>query len=166
MGTLGLKGKFFIKHKNEAYMDVVDKFDGIKILSIEGINDIGEATNIYHEQWIDSDKEDVCITTYDEEEQDYVVVRKNTDINLTFIVSPKYATITQNFNTRQQHDSFIDYMCNSGEVFIRTAYEGKEAHCIALEGYKPTTIKLQRGRNSFILGTITLHNIEKTQTSS
>lgn len=37
---------------------------------------------------------------------------------------------------------------------------------IALEGYKPTTIKLQRGRNSFILGTITMHNIEKSQTSS
>lgn len=127
MGTLGLKDKFKIKHKNEVYMDVVNKFDGIKILSIEGINDIGEATNIYHEQWIDSDKEDVCITTYDEEKHGYVVVRKNTDINITFIVSPKYETETPNFDTRQQHDSFIDYMCNTGESIHKNRIRGQRS---------------------------------------
>lgn len=158
-----LSNKFFLKHsKNGMYMDVTRLFDGVKILSIEGIDEQGKAVNIYHEQWNDSDIEDVCITTYDEEEDEYVIIRENTDISLTFIVSPKYATTT-NFNTQTQHDKFIDYMINQGEVFILTMYEEKELHCIAIDGYKPTIKKLHRGKNSFITGTITLHSIEKAK---
>lgn len=122
-----LSNKFFVSTNGIQYEDVTTIFDGIKILSIEGINDIGEATNIYHEQWIDSDKEDVCITTYDEEKHGYVVVRKNTDINITFIVSPKYETETPNFDTRQQHDSFIDYMCNTGESIHKNRIRGQRS---------------------------------------
>lgn len=142
-----LSGKYFVrKSASSAWEDVTTKFSGVKILSIDGFNEIGDAKNIYTAQWVDTQDEDYILAGNS-------VVRANTDLSVTFIVGNRYGAS----NPQAVHDEFIDYMCNQGDLYIRSAYTGKYAHVVCLKGYKPTTQRLHRGADSYILGTITLH---------
>jgi hypothetical protein len=90
-----------------------------------------------------------------------VVVRKNVDLELTFIVRQKYATGTIDVQT--VHGNFVDYITGS-DVWLKSSYVGnKYVHCVCLKEYKPTTVKLGRGNNSYIMGTITLHCLDAPQ---
>jgi hypothetical protein len=97
------------------------------------------------------------ITTLDEHENP-VVIRENVDIELTFIVRQKYAGGV--INVLQTHDEFIEEMTGS-DIWLKSSYVGnKYVHCVCLSEYKPTTVALDRGEKSYIMGTITFHTLE------
>jgi hypothetical protein len=132
-------------------------FDGVAVLKLDGMLAKGEPVNVYTAQWIDSQQEDFMITTLDGSDNP-VVVRKNVDLELTFIVRQKYAIGTIDVQT--VHDNFVDYITGS-DVWLKSSYVGnKYVHCVCLKEYKPTTVKLGRGDNSYIMGTITLHCLD------
>ena len=149
--------RYYVKNtENGTFQDITTMFNGVAVLKISGFLDKGKPVNIYTEQWIYNQEEDFLITTT--ENNVPVVIRENTDLELTFIIRQKYATSTINLMT--VHDNFINYMTGS-DVWLKSAYVGnKYVHCVCLKEYKPTTIYLGRGDNSYIMGTITLHALE------
>lgn len=155
MATTDLKGAYFVKNtQNGNFVDVTNAFNGVRILAVEGVAAKGKAVNVYNAQWMDSQTEDFMVTS-----NNGIIIRENVDIEVTFIVHNRYASST--IDVKQMHDQFVDYMTRK-EVWIKTNYQnGVIAHCVALEGYEPTTMKLQRGnQSSFALGTIKLHCID------
>lgn len=156
-----LTGKYFCKtEENGNYTDITTLVNGVRILKIDGMNSQGEPVNIYTAQWVDEQEEDFMITKTDSM-LNPVVVRKNVDIEITFIVSPRYASGI--IDTLTQHDSFISQM-TSKDIWIKSLYTNKETHCVCLEQYEPTTTKLQRGNNSYMMGTLKLHTLDKVAT--
>ena len=150
--------RFFAKNtESGTFQDITTMFDGVAVLKLDGMLAKGEPVNVYTAQWIDSQQEDFMITTLDGSDNP-VVVRKNVDLELTFIVRQKYATGTIDVQT--VHDNFVDYITGS-DVWLKSSYVGnKYVHCVCLKEYKPTTVKLGRGDNSYIMGTITLHCLD------
>ena len=153
--------RFFAKNtESGTFQDITTMFDGVAVLKLDGMLAKGEPVNVYTAQWIDSQQEDFMITTLDGSDNP-VVVRKNVDLELTFIVRQKYATGTIDVQT--VHDNFVDYITGS-DVWLKSSYVGnKYVHCVCLKEYKPTTVKLGRGDNSYIMGTITLHCLDAPQ---
>lgn len=153
--------RFFAKNtESGTFQDITTMFDGVAVLKLDGMLAKGEPVNVYTAQWIDSQQEDFMITTLDGNDNP-VVVRKNVDLELTFIVRQKYATGTIDVQT--VHDNFVDYITGS-DVWLKSSYVGnKYVHCVCLKEYKPTTVKLGRGDNSYIMGTITLHCLDAPQ---
>jgi len=153
--------RFFAKNtESGTFQDITTMFDGVAVLKLDGMLAKGEPVNVYTAQWIDSQQEDFMITTLDGNDNP-VVVRKNVDLELTFIVRQKYATATIDVQT--VHDNFVDYITGS-DVWLKSSYVGnKYVHCVCLKEYKPTTVKLGRGDNSYIMGTITLHCLDAPQ---
>jgi len=152
-----LRSKYYVKRGSETYTDITSKFDGVRILKIDGLMSRGEPVNIYNEQWNDTQEEDFMITTFDLNDNP-VVITKNTDIKVTFIVSERYAINT--IDVAVQHDAFVDYMTN-GALWIKSYYTLKETYCACLEGYEPTNYKFQRGRyGTYIIGELTLHQLQ------
>jgi hypothetical protein len=150
--------RFFAKNtESGTFQDITTMFDGVAVLKLDGMLAKGEPVNVYTAQWIDSQQEDFMITTLDSSDNP-VVVRKNVDLELTFIVRQKYATGTIDVQT--VHDNFVDYITGS-DVWLKSSYVGnKYVHCVCLKEYKPTTVKLGRGDSSYIMGTITLHCLD------
>lgn len=113
---------------------------------------------------VDQQDEDFLITTIDNNDNP-VVIRENTDIEITFIIRKKYAASPSgNFDVLSVHDAFISYMTDS-DVWIKSSYvNNKYVHCVCLKEYKPTTQKMQRGDKSWIMGTITMHCLNAPQT--
>lgn len=151
---------YFTKNlESAAWEDITSKFDGVRILKMDGFLAKGKPINIFTQQWLSNQKEDFLITTKDSNNNP-VVIRENVDIDITFIVRKKYATTQTGFDVRAVHDSFISFLTDS-DVWIKSAYLGnKYVHCVCLKEYKPTTVKLGRGDNSYIIGTITLHALD------
>jgi len=154
------KNRYFAKNtESGSYTDITALYDGVAILMMTGLADRGKPVNIYTAQWIDNQTEDFLITTLDEEGNP-IVVRENVDVEVTFIVRKKYATNKNGFDVLSVHDNFVNFMTNS-DVWLKSSYLGnKYVHCVCLKEYKPTTVNLERGDNSYILGTITLHALE------
>lgn len=150
--------RYFVKNtSNGTFADITTLFDGVAVLKLDGMLAKGKPVNIYTAQWIDSQQEDFMITTLNGSGNP-VVIRENVDLELTFIVRQKYATRT--INVQFVHDSFVNYMTGS-DVWLRSAYLGnKYVHCVCLKEYKPTTVKLDRGNDSYIIGTITFHTLD------
>lgn len=148
------EAKYYIKKAlNDEWEDVSEKFVGVKILTLNGFNEKGDTVNVYSEQWVTSQSEDFIVTKQDNQGND-VVIRKNVDLSLTFICGSRYGAS----DTQTIHDTFIDFLTNHGDFYIKSSYMNKEAHVVCLKSYKPTTQKLNRGlQNSYILGTIDLH---------
>lgn len=151
------------------YQNIETMFPGVAILKVDGMLERGEPVNIYTAQWVNSQEEDFLITTRDIYDNP-IVIRKNVDIEVTFIVKQKYASSTIDVMTT--HDNFVDYMTGS-DVWIKSSYmNNKYVHCVCLKEYKPTNVKLHRtfndnGRsidNSYVIGTITLHTLDSPKT--
>ena len=155
-------GRYYAKNtESGTFADITMLFDGVAVLKVDGLNAKGKPVNIFTQQWLSNQKEDFLITTLDDNDNP-VVIRENVDLELTFIVRQKYASTTINVQT--VHDSFVAYMTNS-DVWIKSAYMGnKYAHCVCLKEYKPTTQKLDRGSDSYMMGTITLHCLDAPMT--
>lgn len=153
-------GKYYAKKtESETFQDITEMFDGVAVLELKGLLNKGKPVNIYTEQWIDEQEEDFLITTQDSNENP-VVIRENTDIELTFIIRKNYAADKANFDVLDVHDEFVDYMTNT-DVWLRSKYVGnKYVHCVVLDTYEPTTIKLDRGDKSYIMGTIKFHCLD------
>ena len=159
MATNDLKQAYYIKNSESAnFQDVATRFNGVRILSVTGVAAKGKAVNVYNQQWMESETEDFMITT-----NNGTIIRENVDIEVTFIVHNRYATTT--IDVKQRHDSFVNYMTNT-DVWIKTKYQGDViAHCVCLDGYEPTTMKLHRGTDAdYALGTIKLHCLETIHT--
>lgn len=153
-----LRQKYYIRrNRSEDYNDVAHLFDGVRILKVTGMMSKGEPVNIYNEQWNDSQVDDYLVTTIDANGNPKVIT-KNTDIKILFIVSRKYAV--NDIDVAVQHDEFINYMTGS-EIWIKSFYTEKVAHCICLQGYEPQTIRLKReASRSYIIGELTLHQLQ------
>lgn len=147
------------------FVDIETMFNGLRILKMDGFLAKGKPVNIYTAQWIDSQEEDFLITTINETTNNPVVIRENTDIEITFIIRKKYATNPSvSFDVQSVHDNFISYMTDS-DVWIQSSYvNNKYVHCVCLKEYKPTTQKMKRGDKSWIMGTITMHCLNAPQT--
>jgi len=158
------KNRYYVKNTaSAAFEDITTKFDGVAILKVTGFASKGKPINIYTAQWNDSQAEDFLITTLGRNNNP-VVIRANVDIDITFIVRKKYATVQTGFNVLSTHDSFVNFMTNT-DVWLKSAYLGnKYAHCVCLKEYKPTTVNLERGDNSYVMGTITLHTLDAPTT--
>ena len=153
----GINTYFTKNSESSSWEDITSKFDGVRILKMDGFLEKGEPINIFTQQWLSNQKEDFLITTLDDNDNP-VVIRKNVDLELTFIVRQKYATGTIDVQT--VHDNFVDYITGS-DVWLKSSYVGnKYVHCVCLKEYNPTTVKLGRGDNSYIMGTITLHCLD------
>ena len=152
------KNRFFVKNtQSGTFQDITTLFNGVAVLKLDGMLAKGEPINIFTQQWLSNQKEDFLITTLDDNDNP-VVIRKNVDLELTFIVRQKYATGTIDVQT--VHDNFVDYITGS-DVWLKSSYVGnKYVHCVCLKEYNPTTVKLGRGDNSYIMGTITLHCLD------
>ena len=159
-----LTGKYQIKNTaNGSYADVQSRFNGLCILKVDGLIDKGKAVNIYTAQWIDSQTEDFLITKTVNNAP--VVIRENVDIEVTFIIRAKYhsdygSSGFAGLDVEALHDSFINYMTGS-DVWIKSLYVDKAVHCVCLKEYKPTAVKLHRGDDSYIMGTLTLHTLSE-----
>ena len=151
-----IKNKYFAKNTaNGTYTDITDMFQGVCVLSIDGLDSKGRSLNVYYEQWIDGGT-DFMITSNNGQ-----IVRENVDIKVVFVVGQRYANST--INTQTVYDSFVDYMTNT-DVWIKSAYVGKQVHCVATDKIEPKTIKLHRGSDSYILGEIQLNTLESSST--
>lgn len=145
-----LRNKYFIKRlQGGSWSDITTLFDGVRVLKLGGMNEVGEAVNVYTEQWVGSQEEDyMCVGD--------VVVRKNVDLEMSFIVGTRYSS-NRNADTQTVYDAFKDYICNHGDFYVKSAYSGKYAHVVCLKGISVVTERLHRGVNSYILATATLH---------
>ena len=154
-------GRYYAKNtENGTFADITTLYDGVAVLKVDGFNAKGKPINIFTQQWLSNQKEDFLITTLDDNDNP-VVIRKNVDLELTFIVRQKYATGTIDVQT--VHDNFVDYITGS-DIWLKSSYVGnKYVHCVCLKEYKPTTVKLGRGDNPYIMGTITLHCLDAPQ---
>lgn len=146
-----LSNKYYVrKSTSNAWEDVTTKFSGVKILSIDGFNEVGEAQNVYTAQWVNSQAEDLYVLGNS-------IVRSNVNLTVTFIVGNKYGTE----NTQATYNNFVKYMCDNGDFYIKSRYVGKEVHVICLKGNKITSQKLHRGVvGTYIIGTIELHMLD------
>ena len=154
-----LDNKYFVKHGSESYADICTKYDGVRILQVEGLFSQGEAVNVYNEQWTDTQEEDFMITTMDNDNNP-VVIHKNQDIKIVFVVSNRYANGL--IDVGLQHDAFVNYM-SQGEIWIKSIYSNKEAKCALLSSYTPNAVKLHRNYGTYILGELTMHVLDIPQ---
>ena len=149
-----LSGKYYLKNtSNGSYSDVTTLYDGVNILSIEGIDALGKSINTYVEQWM-SGGVDFLITS-----NNGVIVREMVDIKVVFVVGQRYAT-TVGIDPQTVYDNFVSYMTNT-DIWIKDTYVGKQVHCVCIDGVEPQSIKLKRGNDSYLLGSISLHCLEK-----
>jgi len=147
-----ITNKYIVKNSvNGSFVDVTTLFDGVNVLTVEGLDAKGRSLNVYYEQWIDGST-DFMITSNNGQ-----IVRENVDIKVVFIVGQRYASST--INTQTVYDSFVDYMTNT-DVWIKSAYVGKQVHCVCMDKVEPKTVKLHRGGNTYILGEIQLNCLE------
>lgn len=159
MATTDLQNAYFVKNtQNGTFVDITTLVDGVRILKIDGMTTRGQAKNVYTASWEYEDSEDYEIVMQDST-QEKRIIRECVDIDITFIVKQKYATNT--IDVFMQHKAFIDYMTTT-DVWVKSTYAGNYiAHCIATKEYKPTTEKYQRGTDSYVIGTISLHCVDK-----
>lgn len=158
-----IENSYLVKRGNESYEALASKFDGLKILSISGFLEKGEPVNIYNEQYVDNQEDEFLVTTIDEVSQQEVVIRKNIDLDISFVVSDKYSNTL--INVQDVHDSFISYMTN-GKLWLKSLYVDREVECACLSGYKPTQKKLKRDFGNYITGTLKLHTLNEPTTVS
>lgn len=175
-----IEDSYLVKKGSDSYATIASLFNGVRILKIDGYLAKGKPINIYTAQWINSQTEDCIVTLKDSQTNAPIVIRENVDLDITFIVSDRYFTPSQQTPTmdvRATHDSFVDYM-TTGELMLKSLYVNKEVRCICLKEYKPTTTKLKRAINAsynggqntitfgqnYIMGTISLHTLTSPNT--
>ena len=162
MSTYGLKNKYQYKDYTGTWTYFENK-SGVRVLAIDGLDEVGDAVNVYTEQWIDSNVEDYMCTKKKQvvglgEVDD--IIRKNVDINLTMIISPRYTIQSTDIDVQDTYNQMVSTLCYNGDIWLKSTYTNKVAHVVCLKAFKPTAVKLHRGMDSYILVTIPFHCIE------
>lgn len=155
-----IEKEYLVKRGSQEYTPISELFKGVRILKVEGLASTGAPKNIYTASWVNSQTEDYMVTTQETREgEDYdVVLRNNTDIEITFIVGDKYADT--DIDVRVTHDAFIAYMTD-GALYVKSNYTDRAMRCVCLKEYKPTLVRLKRQtKNNYITGTLTLHALD------
>lgn len=156
MATTDLERKYFFKKQaTDAWQDITKAFLGVKVLGIEGFNELGDTTNVYNEQWYDGNKEDFYIVGDS-------IVRKNVDLSMNIIVSRRYVpeAIHDFFDEEETYNRLVSELL-SKDFYVYSDYTKLQAHVVCTKGFKPTTVDLHRGIKSYILVTIPLHLLDK-----
>lgn len=108
--------------KKESSKDIKDleyDFEGVRILKVSGISNLGKPKNIYTNSYAESESENVLMPD--------VICREPTDIEVEFFVTgDNYMAI---------HDAFIDY-CSSGVIHYWDTYRRRKVRLINLESYE------------------------------
>ena len=159
MGRYGLTGKYAYKN-NEDDWTYFNGISGVRVLSLTGIDERGDAVNVYNAQWVDSEQEDFIIAHEEEK-----IIRKNVDVQLTMIIGRRY-TVGESINEQATYDAMITTLCESGDIYLWSGYLNKKVHVVCVKSFKPTTVHLHRGRDSYILVTIPFHVLEPPQSST
>ena len=162
MARSNLVGKYFHGMTENGLVDFTTH-SGVRVLAIDGLDEVGDAVNVYTEQWIDSNVEDYMCTKKKQvaglgEVDD--IIRKNVDINLTMIISPRYTIQGTSIDVQDTYNQMVSTLCYNGDVWLKSTYTNKIAHVVCLKAFKPTAVKLHRGMDSYILVTIPFHCIE------
>lgn len=155
-----IEKEYLVKRGTQEYTPISELFNGVRILNVNGFTSTGAPKNIYTAAWINSQAEDYMVTLQESREgEDYdVVIRDNTDIEITFIVGDKYADT--DIDVRVTHDAFIAYMTD-GALYVKSNYTDRAMKVVCLKEYKPTLVRLKRqAKNNYITGTITLHALD------
>lgn len=153
MKDYSLSNKYFFKaNLSDEWKDFVLEYEGVKVLSITGFDELGDATNVYSEQWFNSNKEDFYVVGNE-------IVRKNGDLLMTIIVSRRYANLDI-YDEERMYSHFVNTLLKS-DFYIYSDYTEKVAHVVCNKSFKPTSQLLNRGEKSYILATIPLHLIDK-----
>ena len=150
-----LTNKYFVSRDGIAWEDITTKYDGVKVLSISGMNEKGEAVNVFTQQWVGSQEEDYQLVGDK-------VIRANVDLEMTFVCGTRYAS-NANVDTQAVYDAFASYVCDYGDFYVKSSYNNKYAHVVCLKGVKITTQKLHRGTDSYIMATATLHCLDSSK---
>lgn len=169
----GINAYFTKNSESDPWEDITSKFDGVRILKIDGFLAKGKPVNIFTQQWLSNQEEDFLITALNGNGNP-VVIRENVDIEMTFIVKRKYAA--SDIDVQTVHDNFVDYMTSS-DIYLKSAYFGnKYVHCVCLESYQPTDVKLNRKNynansqvtvdNSYIIGTLKFHCLDTPKSTT
>lgn len=159
MTNLSLTNKYFIKNTAAGtFSDVATAYDGVRIVETSSLSKLGKSVNVFTAQWLNTQTEDFFITASDMGATN--IIRENIDFTITFVVSQRYVNGNTPIDVSAQADAFIAYMTDT-DIWFASTYEGKQVHCVALQNAEPKTVKLHRGKDSFIVGEITLHTLEK-----
>lgn len=169
----GINTYFVKKTESGTFQDITTLYSGVRILKIDGFLAKGKPINIFTQQWLSNQEEDFLITTLNGSGNP-VVIRENVDIEMTFIVKRKYAA--SDIDVQTVHDNFVDYMTSS-DIYLKSAYFGnKYVHCVCLESYQPTDVKLNRKNynansqvtvdNSYIIGTLKFHCLDTPKSTT
>lgn len=150
-----LTGKYYVGY-GAGWTDITTQFQGLRVLSIDGFNEVGDSVSVFTQQWLDSQAEDCFITTEDVT-GDPVIIRSNVDLQMTVIISRRYANTA--IDEQVVYDSLRTFL-NNGDFYLYSLYNNKVAHVISIKGFKPTTQKLNRGNKSYIMVTIPLHTLD------
>jgi len=172
----GINTYFVKKTESGTFQDITSLYSGVRILKMDGFLAKGKPVNIYTAQWVNEQEEDFLITktTTVNNVEVPVVIRENVDIEMTFIVKRKYAA--SDIDVQTVHDNFVDYMTSS-DIYLKSAYFGnKYVHCVCLESYQPTDVKLNRKNynansqvtvdNSYIIGTLKFHCLDTPKSAT
>ena len=154
MSNNSLKQKYFFKYQDEErWKDIAQEFQGVRVLKVDGMGDVGDATNVYAEQWMESQEEDFLITG-----ESGNIIRSNVDISMTVIISRRY-TYPFTFDEMEMYRHFVEtLLCK--DFYLASIYTGLQAHVVCNKSFKPTTMKLHRDNDSYILVTIPLHTLD------
>lgn len=155
-----IEKEYLVKRGTQEYTPISELFNGVRILKVNGFTSTGAPKNIYTAAWINSQAEDYMVTLQESREGEVydVVIRDNTDIEITFIVGDKYADT--DIDVRVTHDAFIAYMTD-GALYVKSNYTDRAMKVVCLKEYKPTLVRLKRqAKNNYITGTITLHALD------
>ena len=148
----GLLNKYYIrKSVGDEWQDIAAKWNGVRVLSISGFGEMGDAVNVYNEQWINSQVEDFLVTlqeTVENVTRD-VIIRKNTNLVMNIIVSRRYSNTA--INEQDMYRTLASWIATTGDFYIRSVYTGEEAHVICLDSFKPTAQLLNRAHLRLIL---------------
>ena len=151
MADTTLVNKYFFKRNaQDEWHDFATYFSGVRVLSIDGFLEEGDAVNVYNEQWIESNKEDFFVVGDK-------IIRKNGDLSMTLIISRRYTNLL--IDEMSIYKNVKDTLLGN-DFYIKSSYTGLRAHVVCNKSFKPTTTMLNRGDKSYILVTIPLHLLD------
>lgn len=146
--------RYYIRKQDANYESVSEKFDGVFILKADGMLALGKSKNVYTDKALDEQEEQFAIVPNGNQTR---ILYENVDITVDFIVSASRAK--KYINVAQVHEDFIDYMTSS-DVYLKSLYTGLEVRAVCQKAYSPKTVMLNRGTDSYILGSLTLHTLD------